>query len=648
VTTGAFSQSFTLVPGANAVIFTATDKAGNVATSTVNYTYTQPAPTVEVFRSLAPNKYGSPSWGAWLANAVEGAKSRSAQGSGYARFEDFGNALQDYSSVTVSAFHSWKGLLSADPEPGTAIHFVWRLDNGVQANAGAAKLDVTRINITLNDIWLGADGAVGNLTTDYSSWWNGIAAGASFGGTSGFGSGLKGFDWDGSQWVPVTSGTQADLIVYAWFRYAQAPEGNPPTPDQAVLNTLYKQMSGAAAFSGDPRRTLDRQELEVRYSGHAGVGDGTSGSLTTAYTSADTTAPVVAITAPADGAEVKVAGQTITGSVTDAEVLASGVREVTITLNGGIVYTSTVADPVSFSQAVTLIEGDNIITVAAEDFAGNTASRTIHVYLDTVAPALTIDSAVQGGNELLISLGSTTNAVQGTVTITVSSSDASPSTGLVVPPAVKVTDATAVETVLTAAGSGPWTYTYTVTPATANGIAAISATISDEVGNSSSASDTFRVNKNQVTGQVQLQAFTGMGTSPLHARVVKFVATGGVARKEWTLALTNVSGAVFDYTLTDVPAGTTGLSADTAWSLRSKLAVALNLDGQATAAFTGADILLGGDLNDDNIVNILDYSVLKARWFTTAPEADVNGDGLVNTLDYSIQKANWFIRGDAE
>jgi hypothetical protein len=142
-----------------------------------------------------------------------------------------------------------------------------------------------------------------------------------------------------------------------------------------------------------------------------------------------------------------------------------------------------------------------------------------------------------------------------------------------------------------------------------------------------------------ITGSVGLESFVGSN------RAVTFVATGGTP-KTWTQTL-SFSGSVASFTLTNVPEGTTGLSAKTAWNLRNKLAVTL-VDGQAVANFTGIEKLLGGDLNGSNTINMLDYTILRANWFTTNPVADITGNGYVNTLDYTILKKNFFKKGDPE
>jgi hypothetical protein len=146
--------------------------------------------------------------------------------------------------------------------------------------------------------------------------------------------------------------------------------------------------------------------------------------------------------------------------------------------------------------------------------------------------------------------------------------------------------------------------------------------------------------------------------------VVTFVASGGITNKTWNLTLTNVSGDTFNYILTDVPAGTAGISAKTMWNLREKLAVTLDIYGQAAADFVADGTsgwsdatdhyLRGGDLSAinpllrDNQVQFFDYTVLGNNFFTFNAVADITGDGQVDYDDYFILYLNWFTSGDAE
>ena len=119
----------------------------------------------------------------------------------------------------------------------------------------------------------------------------------------------------------------------------------------------------------------------------------------------------------------------------------------------------------------------------------------------------------------------------------------------------------------------------------------------------------------------------------------------------------------FSYTLTDVPAGTTGLSAKTTWNLRRKLTLALDGNGQATVNFTGINPttgkqLKGGDIASagpapaygppDNQIQLYDYLKLLANWHTYTSGADIDGNGQVSTGDYNILSSNWYTVGDPQ
>jgi hypothetical protein len=50
--------------------------------------------------------------------------------------------------------------------------------------------------------------------------------------------------------------------------------------------------------------------------------------------------------------------------------------------------------------------------------------------------------------------------------------------------------------------------------------------------------------------------------------------------------------------------------------------------------------LTAGDLNNDNVVNSLDYSLMNSNWLKSGT-GDINGDGIVNSLDFAILKNDW-------
>jgi len=300
------------------------------------------------------------------------------------------------------------------------------------------------------------------------------------------------------------------------------------------------------------------------------------------------------------------------------------------------------------------------VTVTAIDQSGNTNAITYSTRIDPTAPVIGLVAATEvqlGGPVNVKNNDCLTNpVVQGVVQISVVASDNCSFVGG--QPSVTLVNGTNAETATftSEAPSGTYNYAWAVTNATANGTWTVTVTASD-ICHTTTTNFTLCVNKTQVTGLVQLEGFTGTSTNINHARLVTFVATGGVTNKTWNLTLTNVAGDTFNYTLTDVPAGTTGVSAKTAWNLREKLAVTLDINGQAIANFTGNALdgwsdttdhyLRGGDFTADNQVQFADYSILGNNFFTFNPAPDITGDGQVDYDDFFILYLNWFTAGDA-
>src|SRR5262249_28073451 len=157
--------------------------------------------------------------------------------------------------------------------------------------------------------------------------------------------------------------------------------------------------------------------------------------------------------------------------------------------------------------------------------------------------------------------------------------------------------ASAIATFVNESPPGTFNYTWTVTAGTAPGTWTATVAASDTT-NTTTATFTLCVDQTQITGLVQLDSFTGTGTVPLHTRTVTFVATdgpggGATVLKTWVLALSNVSGDTFSYTLTGIPGATAGLSAKTDWNERKKLPVTLVLGNASGVNFTGPKLLPG-------------------------------------------------------
>ncbi len=66
----------------------------------------------------------------------------------------------------------------------------------------------------------------------------------------------------------------------------------------------------------------------------------------------------------------------------------------------------------------------------------------------------------------------------------------------------------------------------------------------------------------------------------------------------------------------------------------------------ASGAIVPLSALKAGNLNDDGIINSLDWSSMNLNWFTNDITSDINKDGIVNTIDFSWMNKNW-LQADA-
>ena len=324
---------------------------------------------------------------------------------------------------------------------------------------------------------------------------------------------------------------------------------------------------------------------------------------------------------------------TLTFTVSDA---LAGVDYVDVYVDGAKVAED-VASPYALDMSGYATDCYDV-TLKVVDKAGNEAdSSAVEVCVDKTAPAISNIAAEQDGEDVLCPAV----AVQGVVNIYVDVTDAG-CADLVVPPALTV-DGIGAAVYVDVSGD-TYHYQVTISGATANGAHTITVEAADALGNTASDNaQAICVDKNQITGQVELESLVGGLT-----RTVTFVATGGV-KKTWDIPVVFPAGsAVGTFTLTEVPDGTTALSAKTNWNLRRKVACSLDGDGQASADFTGTAKLRGGDIKPDNYINILDYSVLKSNYLSSNDVADIDGDGTVGLVDYSLMRSNWFQPGDAE
>lgn len=122
------------------------------------------------------------------------------------------------------------------------------------------------------------------------------------------------------------------------------------------------------------------------------------------------------------------------------------------------------------------------------------------------------------------------------------------------------------------------------------------------------------------------------------------------------LTIYNAGTSTVAYSKSDITSGATGNASFTvnglaAGSYDFKIKTTRNISSKITNTVLtnpislNFGILKAGDLNNDDIVNSLDFSLLNSKWLQADLIADINGDQIVNTIDYAILNGNWLAAG---
>ena len=192
---------------------------------------------------------------------------------------------------------------------------------------------------------------------------------------------------------------------------------------------------------------------------------GNSGSASVSYT-LDTQPPVVTI--DQTGSITNQNQQVISGTLTAGDAPIGST--ITLSDNGKAIGTATVGQDGKWSTTVTLGESTNAIVASITDQAGNSGSASVSYTLDTQPPVVTIDQT-----------GSITNQNQQVISGTLTAGDAP------IGSTITLSDNGKAIGTATVGQDGKWSTTVTLGESTN----AIVASITDQAGNSGSASVSY-------------------------------------------------------------------------------------------------------------------------------------------------------------
>ncbi|MCK9364544.1 MAG: Ig-like domain-containing protein [Syntrophales bacterium] len=183
--------------------------------------------------------------------------------------------------------------------------------------------------------------------------------------------------------APLVEGTVNDGSPYA-MKNTAILTFTPSTADVVKLRLSNdgaiwgEEQAYASSLTWNLGTSDGAKTIYVKFKDSAG-----NWSHTHSYTvNLDTMAPVLALSTMSDGSYTNNPTLNVAGSVTDAtsgmKTLTVNVKEATIGVDG------------TFSDIVTLVAGENTLTVIATDNAGNQTTETRTITLDQTAPVLTI------------------------------------------------------------------------------------------------------------------------------------------------------------------------------------------------------------------------------------------------------------------
>ena len=144
-------------------------------------------------------------------------------------------------------------------------------------------------------------------------------------------------------------------------------------------------------FTFSKELTLIPGENQIEVKAKDSSGNETIKSFKITYI-ADTSAPVIQISSPAESSFLKNTEVVITGTVTDSDTAGNNSTVKYISGNG-VLGTITRDD---FLITITLTEGENSVLLKAEDLFGNVAQTSVNFIIDTTSPIVQISSPDAG------------------------------------------------------------------------------------------------------------------------------------------------------------------------------------------------------------------------------------------------------------
>jgi hypothetical protein len=406
------------------------------------------------------------------------------------------------------------------------------------------------------------------------------------------------------------------------IQFSQSTSGGTSFTGSGTLATItfkgIAQGSSNVTFDFTAGSTSDSN---VAYQGADRLTSVTNASIS--VTVPDTTAPTVSITAPTSGSTVN-GTVTVSANASD-NVSVAGVQ---FKLDGANLGAEDTSSPYSVSwNSSTASAGSHTLTAVARDPSANT---TTSAGVTVTVPAAFDFTLSNGGSKSVTQGSNVTNTITSTLSTGTTQAVTFSASGL----------PTGVTASFSPTSCSPTcTTTLTLTASASATIGTTTTTITGTAG-AVSHTTTFSLSVSAGSFQRTIQLdLEGRSTGAISGTVDALNSSTKALLKSYAFTSNTLGAATITF---DIAPQTVYLKIK-ATPFLTRLLSSIDLNSSATYAFPQ---LLIGDINQDNIINSVDYSVLNGNWFTSNSGSDLNQDGLVNSIDYSFMNKHWLISGE--
>ncbi|HEX5430313.1 MAG TPA: Ig-like domain-containing protein [Patescibacteria group bacterium] len=356
----------------------------------------------------------------------------------------------------------------------------------------------------------------------------------------------------------------------------------------------------------------------------------TAVSVTVNNTVSDTTPPTVSITAPSAG--------TVSGTITVSANASDnvGVAGVQFKLDGSNLSSEDTSSPYSISwNTTTASEGAHSLTATARDAAGNTkTSNAVSVTTsNNTLPNGNLDSIDVSGNVLGWSFDPDTSSSSNQVQIFINGARG---TGTLIGTITASTNRPDIRTFYGITGNHGFSFSIPQTYRDGQYHSIYAYGVDMQDGTKLVLLPGSPQNFTSKTIIVDPEGLSSKAVSGT-LQILNSSKSSTLANADFTTDSAGNSALVLQ-----VPSQTVYFKLAVAPFLAKLVSVNLGLSSSSVTI----PQLQTGDINQDNIINSVDYSILNTHWFTAYSTADLNADGLVNSIDYSFMNKHWLVSGD--